>query len=178
MYLQWFKGKWTWFSLNLNSNLLFFNFKPSQMELVWKLQIFPYNHTNINSYSGRTRQIRIYTICQIFSNRFEPPINLAQIQKQFVSWIFNSNSVSNLNFHLKGTLFIMRQDTLIEPRVAPHVLATLRHFDRAYYALAAPRAPWATKGQEAVGGPSWTRPTRATVAVGCEYICTVPFFIS
>jgi hypothetical protein len=53
----------------------------------------------------------------------------------------------------------MRQDTLIEPRAAPHVLATLRHFDRVYYALATPRAPWAAKGQEAVGGPSWARPT-------------------
>jgi hypothetical protein len=32
---------------------------------------------------------------------------LAQIQKQFASWTFNSNCVPNLNLLPKGTLFIM-----------------------------------------------------------------------
>jgi hypothetical protein len=54
-----FNGKWTRFSWNSNSNHSSFNFKPSQRELVRKLQILPYNHGNINSYSGRPRKIRI-----------------------------------------------------------------------------------------------------------------------
>jgi hypothetical protein len=29
------------------------------MELVWKLQVLPYNHANINSHSGRPRQLRL-----------------------------------------------------------------------------------------------------------------------
>jgi hypothetical protein len=53
------KSKWTWFKLNSNSNSLLFFFKPSQMELVWKLQLLPYSHTNLNSPSGRSRKIGI-----------------------------------------------------------------------------------------------------------------------
>jgi hypothetical protein len=46
--------------LNSNLNFLFpFIFKPSQMELVWKLQVLPYNHANLNSHSGNSRQVRI-----------------------------------------------------------------------------------------------------------------------
>jgi hypothetical protein len=39
--------------------LFSFIFKPSKMELVWKLQIMPYNYTNLNSHFGRSGQIRI-----------------------------------------------------------------------------------------------------------------------
>jgi hypothetical protein len=39
--------------------VLSYVFKPSQMELVWKMQILPYNYINLNSYSGRPRQIGI-----------------------------------------------------------------------------------------------------------------------
>jgi hypothetical protein len=39
--------------------LFSFIFKPSKMELVWKLQNFPYNYVNLNLHSGRSRQIRI-----------------------------------------------------------------------------------------------------------------------
>jgi hypothetical protein len=42
---------------------------------------------------------------------FEPPINLAQIQMQFPSWIFNSMSVSNLNLLPEEKLFTMSQAT-------------------------------------------------------------------
>jgi hypothetical protein len=84
------------------------------VDLVWELQIFSYNHTNLNSYSGRSRQVRILENLSDFSNMFGPPINLAQTQSQFYSWIFNSNSVSNLNFLPKGTLFIMSQSTLMQ----------------------------------------------------------------
>jgi hypothetical protein len=44
---------------------------------------------------------------------FEPPTNLAQIQKQFACWIFNSIFL-NLNLLPKGKLFIMIQATLIQ----------------------------------------------------------------
>jgi hypothetical protein len=36
---------------------------------------------------------------------------LAQLQKQFALWIFNSNFVLNLNLHPKGKLFTMIQAT-------------------------------------------------------------------
>jgi hypothetical protein len=39
--------------------LFSFNFKPSQGECVWKLQIPPYNHVNLNSHSRRPRKIII-----------------------------------------------------------------------------------------------------------------------
>jgi hypothetical protein len=45
---------------------------------------------------------------------FEPPINLAQIQKQFSSCFCNSNSISNLNFLPKGKLFIVSESTLMK----------------------------------------------------------------
>jgi hypothetical protein len=45
---------------------------------------------------------------------FQPPIKLAQIQKQFVSWFFRSNSVSNLNFLPQGKLFIMPHSILMQ----------------------------------------------------------------
>jgi hypothetical protein len=45
--------------VNSNLNPLFFIFKPSQMELVWKLQILTYNYGNLNSHSGSSIQISI-----------------------------------------------------------------------------------------------------------------------
>jgi hypothetical protein len=45
--------------LHSNSNPLFIIFKPSQMEVIWKLQILAYNHANLNSHNERSRQIRI-----------------------------------------------------------------------------------------------------------------------
>jgi hypothetical protein len=58
-----------WFSLDSNSKPSFFIFKPSPMELVWKLQILPYNHTHLNSYSGRSRQERILGKLSFFSKQ-------------------------------------------------------------------------------------------------------------
>jgi hypothetical protein len=84
------------------------------MELVWKLYILPYNYADLNSHSERSRQVRILGNYQIFPNMFEPPINLVQIQKQFASWIFISNSVLNLNLLPKEKLFIMSQYTLMK----------------------------------------------------------------
>jgi hypothetical protein len=37
---------------------------------------------------------------------FEPPINSAWIQSKFVSWIFISNSIGNLNFLPNVKLFV------------------------------------------------------------------------
>jgi hypothetical protein len=63
--------------------LFSFIFNPSQMELVWKLQILPYNHANLNSYSGRPRWISIPWNLSDFSKQVWSPNKLAQIQKQF-----------------------------------------------------------------------------------------------
>jgi hypothetical protein len=52
------------------------------MELVWKLQILPYNHANLNSHSGSSRQVRIIEFLPDFSNHVGPQINSAQIHKQ------------------------------------------------------------------------------------------------
>jgi hypothetical protein len=57
--------------------------KPSQMELVWKLQILPHNYINLNSYSGSLRQMGILEDLLDFSKHVWPPIISAQIQKQF-----------------------------------------------------------------------------------------------
>jgi hypothetical protein len=48
---------------------------------------------------------------RFFPNRLAPPINLAQIQKQFDSRNCNSNYVSNLNFLPKGELFLISHFT-------------------------------------------------------------------
>jgi hypothetical protein len=48
--------------------LFYFIFKPSQMEVVWKMQILPYNYANLNSHSGRSRQVRILENLPDFSN--------------------------------------------------------------------------------------------------------------
>jgi hypothetical protein len=36
------------------------------MELVWKLQVFPYNHANLNSHSRIPRQARILGNLSVF----------------------------------------------------------------------------------------------------------------
>jgi hypothetical protein len=51
-------------------NLFSFIFKPSQLELVWRLQILPYDHVNLNSHSIRSRQIRISRNLSDFSKQF------------------------------------------------------------------------------------------------------------
>jgi hypothetical protein len=48
--------------------LFYFIFKPSQMEVVWKMQILPYNYANLNSHSRRSRQVRILENLPDFSN--------------------------------------------------------------------------------------------------------------
>jgi hypothetical protein len=61
------------------------------MELVWKLQILPYNYANLNSHSGRSRKIRILG-------------NLPDLSKHF--WTSNkfgpiSKAVCFLDFEFK-----------------------------------------------------------------------------
>jgi hypothetical protein len=43
------------------------------MELIWKLQILPYNYANLNSYSRRLRQIRILGNLSEFSKHAGAP---------------------------------------------------------------------------------------------------------
>jgi hypothetical protein len=42
-------------------------------------------------------KLEFWGIYQFFPRKLEPPINLAQIQTQFASYNFNSNSIRNLN---------------------------------------------------------------------------------
>jgi hypothetical protein len=76
-----------------------FTFKPSQLELVWKLRILPYNDANLNSYFGRPRQIIISGNLLDFSkqvwtpNKLQPFSNavllsVISIQILFRIWTF------------------------------------------------------------------------------------------
>jgi hypothetical protein len=64
-------------SLNSNSNPFSLILKPSHQGRVWNLQILSCNHENLNSYSGRLRQIGIFGNLSDFSkpvwipNKFE-----------------------------------------------------------------------------------------------------------
>jgi hypothetical protein len=73
------------------------------VELAWELEISPYNHANLNSHSGRSRQIRILgEFTRIFPNQIEPQQIRRKFKAYFASRIFNSNPVSNLSLLPKG----------------------------------------------------------------------------
>jgi hypothetical protein len=87
------------------------------MDLVWKLPIFTYNYANLNSYYGRSRQVRILGNFPDFPTQFEPQINSVQIQKQFPSSNFNSSHVWNLNLLPKGKLFLIFHSIILQSLV-------------------------------------------------------------
>jgi hypothetical protein len=62
------------------------------MELVWKLQVFPYNHANINSHFKRSRQVIILG-------------NLLDFSKHV--WTSNKFSSKSKEILLPGTLIKM-----------------------------------------------------------------------
>jgi hypothetical protein len=69
--------------LNSKPNPLSFYFKPRPRELVWKLKIFPYNHANLNSHSGRSRQVRILENLPEFSKHVSASNKFSSNSKTF-----------------------------------------------------------------------------------------------